>query len=348
MPLARGIVVDTTAIDGVTEVHDGWIDASTGTTFTRLEAVARRSGQELANFPSTMGSVPGGFLAGGAGGTGSIENGMLWDGYVQQLSILPCWDSPEVQVLDAEAGRPHLHAYGTTEVITAARMRLVSARRWTSCFASFATIGAASEAGLAMLELDPKPRNLSIDDVHLATMLRAYPAMPAGRVSLRAIITEDLVDRARQVVVAAGGELEAVRADATSLCVALSYNHVTLRAKRADPSTCHVRVAGPMTVERYGEVCAIMPGGMVHLDGMTRGAVLGYGGLFLSTFVDEATLRRGMDRLRELGVEVTDPHTWLLGGHGSLEPVRDAAALFDPKALLNPAKLPRARAAHAR
>ncbi len=102
-----------------------------------------------------------------------------------------------------------------------------------------------------------------------------------------------------------------------------------------------------MTVERYEQVCAAMPGGMLHLDAYSRGGTLMYGGLYLSTFVDELTLVRGMDRLRELGVEVTNPHTWLLGGHGPLDSVCAAATAHDPKGLLNPGKLPRTRAERA-
>lgn len=341
VPLARGIVLDCTPLDGVIDVAEGWITARAGTSFTRLEAAARATGQELAMFPSTTGSSLAGFLGGGAGGTGSIENGWIWDGFVDSLAMLPCWDVPEPVDVDGDDVRPHLHAYGTTGVITAARVRLVPARRWTAVFASFSTIDDAAAAGMALLECTPRPRNLSIDDERLSTVLQAHPAMPAGRVSLRAIVAEHVVPAARRAVLGEGGALEAVLPDATSLCVSLSYNHVTLRAKRVDPSVCHVQIQGNATVERYREVRDAMPDGMVHLDAYSRDGRMGYGGLYLASYVDHATLYDGMQRLRALGVNTTDPHTWALGGHGPLDHVVAAAEEFDPSGLLNPGKLPR-------
>ena len=341
VPLAQGIVIDTSRMEGVSDIGSGWIEAATGTTFTRLEQAARQTGQELAMFPSTSGSTLGGFLAGGAGGTGSIENGMVWDGYVSELCLVPCWDAPEPQWTSGDAVTTHLHAYGTTGIMTSARVKLVPARRWTTVFASFSTIGSAAAAGRSILECDPLPRNLSIDDAQLVATLRAHRAMPIGRVSLRAIVAESVVGEAQRAVLVEGGEVESVLEDAVSLCVSLSFNHVTLRAKRVHPDICHVQVAGPATVERYDEVCAAMPNAMLHLDAYARGKSIGYGGLFLAPFHDEITLRRGMDRLRELGVQVTDPHTWVLGGHGPLDAVIEAATVNDPSALLNPGKLPR-------
>ena len=81
VPLARGLVIDLTRCDRVLEVGDGWIRAEAGATFIVLEAAARRHGQEIAMLPTTVGSTIGGFLAGGAGGVGSIEHGWLWDGF---------------------------------------------------------------------------------------------------------------------------------------------------------------------------------------------------------------------------------------------------------------------------
>jgi FAD/FMN-containing dehydrogenase len=341
VPLARGLVLDTASVDGVIDVSDGWIDAYVGTSFTRLEAAARSTGQELAIFPSTTGSMLGGFLAGGAGGTGSIENGMLWDGYVAELTVLPCWDAPQLMELDAEHAGPYLHSYGTTGVIVSARVALRPARRWTALFASFSTIEAAAAAGERMFGLETKPRNLSIDDVNLTAMLGPHPAMPTGRVSLRAVVTESTAHFAGRAVAAEGGVVEAVLPQAVSLCVSLSFNHVTLRAKRLDPDVCHLQIRGRASVDQHAEICEVLPEGMVHLDAMSLGGEVGYGGLYLSRYGGREALYDGMGELRARGVGVVDPHTWRLGGHGSLEPTLLAAQANDPKGLLNPGKLPR-------
>jgi FAD/FMN-containing dehydrogenase len=341
VPLAGGLVLDTAAVDGVIDVSDGWIDAYVGTSFTRLEAAARATGQELAMFPSTTGSMLGGFLSGGAGGTGSVENGMLWEGFVDGLTVLPCWDEPELIELDAARAAPYLHSYGTTGVMVAARVALRPARRWTALFASFPTLAAAAAAGERMLELETRPRNLSIDDAKLTELLGPHPAMPAGRVSLRAVISEPTVHFAGRAVAAEGGVVEGVLPQAVSLCVSLSYNHVTLRAKRALPDACHIQIGGRVVIEQHQEICAMLPDGMVHLDAMSIDGAVGYGGLHLSRFVDRRRLYEGMDDLRSRGARVVDPHTWALGGHGANDATVAVAVANDPQGLLNPGKLAR-------
>jgi FAD/FMN-containing dehydrogenase len=326
VPLAAGIVLDTTELAGVLDVGDGWIEARAGTSFVRLEAAAREVGQELAMFPSTTGSALGGFLAGGAGGTGSIENGFLWDGFVAELELLPCWDRPEPIVVAGATALPHLHAYGTTGVVVRARVGLRPARRWVALFASFDRFDDAVEAGRRLLTVDPVPRSLSIDDAALVGLLPPHPAMPAGRVSLRAIVETSTVPEAD------------VDPAAVALLVSLSYNHVTLRAKRVRPELCHLQVGGPALVERHDEVRAAVPGSMLHLDAHAPGGAVGFGGLLLSPFVDADALYAAIDRLRALDVHVLDPHTWALPGDAAMVA---AAQRFDPLGVLNPGKLPR-------
>lgn len=325
VPLAGGIVLDTTELTAVLDIGDGWIDAATGTSFVRLEAAARATHQELAMFPSTTGSALGGFIAGGAGGSGSIENGFLWDGFVQELELLPCWSRPEPIVASGPALLPHLHAYGTTGVILRARVTLRPARRWVARFASYGSFAEAVDAARALLELEPKPRNLCVDDPAVVALLPPHPAMPPDRYSVRAVVEASTV---------ADAETEP---GAVGLLVSMSYNHVTLRAKRVRPEVCHLQVGGPGLIEHHEAARGVLPDGMLHLDAHSPGGITGFGGLLLSRFVDVQTLYDGVERLRALGIHVVDPHTWTLGFDADRARV---AATCDPHALLNPGKLP--------
>jgi hypothetical protein len=93
-------------------------------------------------------------------------------------------------------------------------------------------------------------------------------------------------------------------------------------------------------ITRGAELRAVLPETMVHFDGflLDRAEGPGYVGMLLCRFENSEKLYAGMDRLRDLGLLVDDPHSWLLGG--DLSTVRETAATFDPDGLLNPGKLP--------
>jgi FAD/FMN-containing dehydrogenase len=87
--LRGGLVVDTTGLDRVLEIGDGRACTEPGVSCVALGRAARQDGQELALFPSTTTSTIGGFVAGGAGGSGSIEHDFVWEGFVKEMSVLP-------------------------------------------------------------------------------------------------------------------------------------------------------------------------------------------------------------------------------------------------------------------
>ncbi|MFC7241737.1 FAD-binding oxidoreductase [Catellatospora aurea] len=346
VPLAGGLVVDLSDADRVLEVGNGWVQAQAGATFVALEAAARRTGQEIAMMPTTVGSTIGGFLGGGAGGLGSIEHGWLWDGFVQALEVVGCPPQDQPRRVYGAQCLPYLHAYGVTGIIATATVKLAPARDWTAVLASFPDGAAATQAGLGLLRLDPAPRLVSLDEPALTATYPADPALPEGRHSLRSVVDASLVDAVAALVTAHGGRVDKADADAVGYVSTLSFNHVTLRAKKARPELCHLQVGGAPLVTDPDKVRAALPGAMLHLDGMrpfldpndpTRGR--GFGGLLLAPFHDAAALYAGVQRLRELGVHVVDPHTWLLEGP-ALPGIRAAAAVNDPDGLLNPGKLP--------
>ena len=93
-------------------------------------------------------------------------------------------------------------------------------------------------------------------------------------------------------------------------------------------------------ISRSAELRAVLPDSMVHLDGFTMDQAEGptFVGMLLCRFESAERLYAGIEEMRALGVQVDDPHTWLLGG--DLTATRAAAHRFDPDGLLNPGKLP--------
>ena len=280
--------------------------------------------------PTTIGSTIGGFLAGGAGGIGSIEHGWLWDGFVQELAVVT-----PVGVLSVRGDQclPYLHAYGVTGIIAAVTVKLAPLRERVGVVASYETFEAAVETGKSLLALKSPPRMVSMDDPALVAMYAEQEWLPHERYSLRALVDAGFDC---SMLASGGGRVELESEEATGHLSTLAFNHVTLRAKKVRPELCHLQVGGEALVPSAGAVRAALPGGMLHLDGLSRD---GFGGLLLSEYRDTATLYEGVARLRGLGVFVVDPHTWMLDGP-ALADIRATAQANDPKGLLNPGKLP--------
>ncbi len=98
----------------ILEVGDGYITAEAGALTLSLEEQARGSDQELQIYPSMVRSTIGGFLAGGSGGTGSIEHGSTTSGdFVLALDVVHATGSPELIRVEGEQARAYLHNYGT-------------------------------------------------------------------------------------------------------------------------------------------------------------------------------------------------------------------------------------------
>ncbi len=339
VPLAGGLVIDICGLDRAPQIADGWARVEPGVACSEIERVARASDQELAIFPSTTHSTIGGFLAGGAGGSGSIEHGFVWDGFVGAAEILDCSDEPAVTEVSGEAVRPFLHAYGTTGILVSSRVCLQPARSWSGLCASFDDVASGAAAGLELLGGVSVLRLLGVTDAELVADLGTRPYLPLGRASLRAVVQAAHVGEVDDRIRAAGGRVDASGPHLVAAVTALSYNHVTLRAKRKDQGVCHLQVGGPALVSRADEVRRCLPEGRLHLDAMRAGAGAGFGGLLISRFAGEEVLREGMAAVRALGVHVVDPHTWMVADDDGSRAA--TARCVDPAGLLNPGKLAR-------
>ena len=108
----------------IISVGDGEITAEAGASFVMMEKAARAKGQELSILPSTVGSTIGGFIAGGSGGTGSIANGAIWDGYLHSLLVVPCTDDATPVQVPYPENTAMAHAFGVSGVIAEATVEL--------------------------------------------------------------------------------------------------------------------------------------------------------------------------------------------------------------------------------
>ncbi|CAO5155733.1 putative FAD/FMN-containing dehydrogenase [Frankia sp. AiPs1] len=341
IPLYGGLVIDTSAAARILSVEDGWLTAEAGASFVLMEKAAAAAGQELAILPSTVGSTIGGFIAGGSGGTGSIANGAIWDGYLRSLLVVPCTDDATPVAVPYPENSAHAHAFGVCGVLATATVALRPARRWTGLFTSFPALSGAVAAGEELFDLEPTPRLLSLDEAGIVATYRPLDAtaLPPDRVSLRGIVTEDSVDAAAEVVRRHGGRVDAVRPRGPAHITSLSYNHTTYRVRKLRPELTHLQCMGPGLTRRRDEVAAIAPESLLHLEGFLTAHGRDWVSMLFLRYDGNDDLYARMERLADVEVHVDDPHTWELH-HGRLDAVRAAAARFDPDGLLNPGKLP--------
>jgi FAD/FMN-containing dehydrogenase len=338
IPLRDGAVLDLTGCGRILDAGDGWIRAEAGARMSDLEGHARTLGQELWMFPSTFGTTVGGFLSGGSGGTGSLVHKTNRDGFVQELTVVPCTaDAEPFTVRDAEA-LPYIHAYGTTGIIATATVRLQLARTWTGLFAAFADWASATAALAALVRLEPAPRLASLDEAGLVGVYRPDPALDPTALSVRAIIEEEAVDQARAIVQSHGGSVLDIRPapDGPALISSMSFNHPTYHLMKAEDGWFHLEIGGDVLLGDTTEIRKVFPDTLLHLEGMRSGTV----GMLMARYQDEQTVYDGIAALQALGVRVHSPHNWYVDRR--LDLVRETARTADPLGLLNPGKIPAA------
>jgi FAD/FMN-containing dehydrogenase len=337
IPLAGGAVLDLTACARVLDAGDGWIRAEAGAKMSDLEAHARSLGQELWMFPSTFGTSLGGFLAGGSGGTGSLVHGTNAEGFVRELTVVPCTAEAEPFTVRGADALPYIHAYGTTGVTTTATVSLQAARAWTGVFAAFdaEAWGRATGALADLVRLGPAPRLVSLDEPELVQNFAPDPAFDPAAISLRAIVEETAGPAARAIVERHGGRVLETRPapHGPALVSSLSFNHPTYHLMKAKEGYFHLEIGGEVLTGDPAPVKAVYPGSVLHLEGMRSGPV----GMLMAHYEDEATVYAGIETLEAIGVRVHDVHNWYVDRR--LDLVREAARTTDPLGLLNPGKL---------
>ena len=309
VPLREGLVLDMTSLDGIEEIGKGWIRSGAGAQFSALESAARDTGQEVSLIPSTTNSTVGGFIAGGSVGAGSIENGFNDQGFVVGLEVVPCWDDPEPVWIEGEETTSFVHTFGTTGVVVRCTVKLVEARTWTNVCASFDSVQDAAEAGSEIMAAVPTARLLGVTEPGLVATFPKSLDLPPDMVSLRAIVEESQRSRAEAAIVGTRGRVEEVRRDASLL--SLSFNHVGLRAKMARPELCQHQIHG-LFLENLDAVRKIVPGSMLHFEGLRVDGAPGYIGQLDFPFENEEVAAKQILELRKLGISVIDTHSWIL------------------------------------
>ncbi|WP_067682698.1 FAD-binding oxidoreductase [Nocardia miyunensis] len=335
VPRYGGLVMDMTSLSAIRELTETTVTAEAGARMINLEQAAWDSGRQLWMYPSTAQSTLGGFLAGGSAGTGTIVHGRNHMGFVESVDVVYGHEDAELVHLTGSDAQPMVHTYGVAGIIVAATVRIEPLQDWKCLYASFDSHYDAFPAAMRAAAIEPKPRLLSADCARVVEALPADPAFAPGRASVRGIIDAAALDETIDVLVAAGGRIEAVRTGLaqTMRLSTLSYNHPTWWLQKAVPETYfHMECQGESLITRLREVEAVYPGGMLHLEA-------GYGtmfGMLNGVYRSPEQVYAGVPALAELGVSVHSPHQSYVDLDA--DRVRALARTTDPKGLLNPGR----------
>jgi len=156
MPLAGGVVLDMTAMDKIVSLDKGTLKVQPGMKLIDLEAQTLPQGWEMRFHPSTRRTATiGGFIAGGSGGIGSINFGVLRDrGNVKALRVVTVEEAPRIVTLVGDDAQKVVHAYGTNGIVTELEIAMARAWPWTDCVASFPDFMASVRFAQALCEAD--------------------------------------------------------------------------------------------------------------------------------------------------------------------------------------------------
>lgn len=358
MPLAGGIVLDMTALNGIIEIGDGTVRVQPGALMGALqEELRERSGQELRMHPSTLETATiGGFLAGGSGGVGSIHWGMLREpGNVLGLRLLTLEAEPRRLDLVGVDVETVLHSYGCNGVITEIEMAVAPVQKWVEMIFTFndwmATLKGgwhlAHHQGLLLKELGaveaPAPyayfnryRKFLSEEAHVLCVIAAPNAVGP-------VVRE---------LSSAGGTV-AYRSDTASAeekkglphLHHLTWNHTTFRALKTDAQMTYLQVGTPAgdPLAALEKIASNYAGEIIgHVEFTRTGSRVYASFLPMYRYTSKPRLDQVVEELEAMGCVCYNPHAYTYEEGNNSGPCPKRLALkrkADPKGLLNPGKM---------
>ncbi|SDJ25293.1 FAD-binding oxidoreductase [Paenibacillus naphthalenovorans] len=351
VPLEGGIVMDMSQLDEILEVGDGYARVQCGVRLGSLEKHLRERGQELRIYPSTfMKATVGGFVCGGSGGIGSITWGNLWDGNVLEAAVYTMEEVPRRLVVQGQDLYPYIHNYGTTGIVTELTIASAPKTEWMQTVIHFNDIASAVQFGEALAKEEAIPKRLisPMEWPIPAYFLPLKKVLEPGAAAVFLEIANGTLTAVSGLAQSMGGRVgHIIEAEQYRKTIGLSdftWNHTTLWALKMDPAITYLQAG--FAADRYLEQIRLIKDEfgdevLLHFEWVKNGGRLSLASLPLIRFKSEERLYEIIRFFEANGVNIFDPHTWVLdsGGRGEVGAMQRKKRENDPLGLLNPGKI---------
>lgn len=351
VPLHGGVIVDMTKMQEILWVKPGVALVEAGVKLAALDKKAHDIGWEMRMTPSTYRTATiGGFIAGGSGGIGSIQYGLLGDrGNVLALKVVTLENEPRLIELRGHDVQKVNHAWGINGIITELEMPLGPAYPWAELIVTFDDFMTTAKFGQALANADgiiKKEIAIFASPIpQYFTALRQY--IPDGSHAALLIIAEPNLESLSGLLQQYNGKITYTKpASEAGKHINLgefTWNHTTLHARSEDSSITYLQSIFPndnlQTIEHmyhhFGDEV------MMHLEFIRANGAVTNPGLQLVRFTSEERLNEIIRYHEEKGVFIANPHSYFIeeGWRRAIAPEHlKFKQMVDPYNLMNPGK----------
>ena len=351
VPLKGGVVMVMSGLKKIRNFDSktGEITVESGCLLRDINDELIKHGRQLRLLPSTWRSASiGGFIAGGSGGIGSVRWGFLRDpGHLQSLEIITTEDSPRKLELNANNSEALNHAYGTNGIITALTLTTAPAIEWqqivVDCFDWNQAVILLSKFNTAALELYLG----TLLEKEIVNCLPHWSGKPSGKHRILLLVSPDGVSTVKRIAKSTGAGFDNLGPEnlkAGTGLRELSWNHTTLHMRGIDPDWTYLQMLLPQPESEMMKKLKSEWGSNLlwHLECVRQNGVQRLASLPLVRWQGEEAMDRLINRCKELGAVIFNPHTITVedGGLGVIDSDQvQAKSNYDPKGILNPGKL---------
>lgn len=350
IPLAGGIILDTTKMTQILWLQPGVACVEAGVKMAAFDKKAREIGWELRMAPSTYRTATiGGFIGGGSGGMGSITYGQLRDrGNLHAVRVVTLESEPRIIELRGDDVQQVNHAYGTNGIITQLEIPLAPAYPWAELIVTFDDFMRSAKFGQALSDSDGIIKKLV--SIHAAPIPSYFSALhsylPPGKHCALLMVAESSLEPFQDLVREYGGEITyqktAAEASKGTSLLEFTWNHTTLHARSINPNITYLQTFF-FTLERVEQMYHYFGDEvMMHLEFLRVGGKAIPAGLQLVKYTTEARLQEIIRAHEEQGAMIANPHTYILedGGRKIIDQAQlQFKEIVDPFGLINPGKM---------